>query len=213
MSVASRGSGWREHVVFLGRFLRSPRQIGAIAPSSPTLAEAMVDTFALDRAATIVELGPGTGALTAALVARAAPRVRILAIDREPAFVQRLCDRWPRLECVCDSAVELPRIAAERALGPVDCILSGLPFASLPAATMTRILDGIEETLRPGGTFTTFQYVHAYALPPAISFRREIHARMGSTPSRKMVVWNLPPAYVLSWTRTIHSSTGSTPRR
>jgi phospholipid N-methyltransferase len=132
----------------------------------------------------------------------------VLAIEREPLFVQRLRQQWPRVESVCASAAALPSIAAERGLQPIDFIISGLPFASLPAAVTTEILDGIEHTLRPGGTFTTFQYVHAYRLPPAVAFRREISSRMKSAPSRTLVVKNLPPAYVLTWKRAASSEAG-----
>lgn len=201
MTGASNGSGWREHLLLLGRFLCHPRSIGAVAPSSPALAEAMVQDFDLDGAVQVIELGPGTGALTAALVPRLGPSSRILAIDREPLFVERLQRQWPGVESVCGSATALREIAAERGLGPVDLIMSGLPFASLPVAVTTQILDGIEHTLRPGGTFATFQYVHAYRWPSAVAFRRAISRRMGSPPVRTLVLKNLPPAYVLRWQR------------
>jgi phospholipid N-methyltransferase len=55
--------------------------------------------------------------------------------------------------------------------------------------------------LKPGGTFTAFQYVHAYALPPAIAFRQDLSARFGGAPSRRLVLRNIPPAFVLRWTR------------
>ncbi len=201
MTSAPNGSGWREHLLLFGRFLKAPRSIGAIAPSSPALAEAMVAALRLGGADRIVELGPGTGALTSALVARLHPGARVLAIDREPMFVERLRARWPQVECVCASAVALPALAAERGLLPIDHILSGLPFASLPAPVTARILEGIEETLRSDGTFTTFQYVHAYRMRQAAVFRRELSARLGSEPERTLVLRNLPPAYVLTWRR------------
>lgn len=190
-----------EHLLFLGRFLRSPRSIGAIAPSSPALAAAMVHGVDWDGHKRVVELGPGTGALTAALVACVGPSARILAIDREPVFVERLHERWPQIEAVCASASALPIIAGERGLDAVDFIISGLPFASLPAAVTNQIVDGIERTLRPGGTFTTFQYVHAYPMPTALAFRRDISARLRAAPVRTLVMKNIPPAFVLSWTR------------
>ena len=201
MTVASNGSGWREHLLLFGRFLRSPRSIGAIAPSSPALADAMVQPMRLDGGDRVVELGPGTGALTSALVARLRPETRVLAIDREPVFVERLRARWPQVDCVCASAAALQTLAAERGLLPIDHIVSGLPFASLPAEVTTRILDSIEESLRTNGTFTTFQYVHAYRMRQATAFRRELSDRLGSEPRRTLVMRNLPPAYVLTWTR------------
>jgi phospholipid N-methyltransferase len=201
MSAASNGNGWREHLLLFARFLRHPRTIGAIAPSSAALAVAMVDTFDLGGAIRVVELGPGTGVFTAALVARLGPAARLLAIDREPAFIARLRDRWPHVEAVCDSAAALPALASARGLLPVDVIISGLPFASLPQATTQEILDGIQTALRPGGSFSTFQYVHAYRFPAAVAFRRSISERMRSQPGRRLVMRNVPPAYVLNWTK------------
>jgi phosphatidylethanolamine/phosphatidyl-N-methylethanolamine N-methyltransferase len=201
MSRAGNGAGWREHLLLLSRFVRHPRSVGAIAPSSPSLARAMVQHLDLNGRVRVVELGPGTGAFTCAIVSRLEPSGRYLAIDRDPVFVERIKRQWPQVDCVCASATELPALAAERGMTPVDHVVSGLPFASLPGAVTTQILDGLERALRPGGTFTTFQYVHAYRLPAAIAFRRDITQRMGTTPIRSIVMRNLPPAYVLTWQR------------
>ncbi len=199
MSEGPGGSGWRAHLLFLGRFLRSPRTIGAIAPSSKALAAAMVRPIARGHAGRVVELGPGTGSFTAAIVACLSGSSRLLAIDREATFVDRLRRQWPQADFVCASAADLPALAAERHFLPIDHIVSGLPFASLPGTVTREILDGILSSLRPEGTFTTFQYVHAYGLPPAMAFRREINERMGGEPTRDLVVRNIPPAYVLTW--------------
>jgi phospholipid N-methyltransferase len=190
-----------EHVLFLGRFLRNPRTVGAIAPSSRRLAREMVGGIDFERPVRIVELGAGTGAFTREIVERLGPEGRYLGVDIDAAFVARIRDRWPRIDCVCAPAETLPALAAERRLAPVDHIVSGLPFASLPGATSRSILDAIAATLRVGGTFTTFQYLHAYRLPPAVAFRREIRSRFGAGPSSTLVVWNVPPAYVLTWRR------------
>jgi phosphatidylethanolamine/phosphatidyl-N-methylethanolamine N-methyltransferase len=199
MSHAPGGSGLREHLLFLGRFLRSPRTIGAIAPSSRALAAAMVRPVSASEGCRVVELGPGTGSLTAAIMGCLGKTSRLLAIDREASFIDRLRRQWPQADFVCASAADLPELAAERHFLPIDHIVSGLPFASLPGTVTRDILDGILRSLRPRGTFTTFQYVHAYGLPPAVAFRREINDRMGGPPARVLVVRNIPPAYVLTW--------------
>lgn len=199
MSTASSRTGSRGRLLLLGRFLVNPRTVGAIAPSSAALANRTVAALARDPHARVVELGPGTGAFTGALVERLGPDARILALDIEPAFVDTIRRQWPSVDCVCASAATLPTIAAERDFLPADHVISGLPFASLPGPLTLEILDGIQRTLKPGGTFTTFQYVYSYILPPAIAFRRAMTQRMGAPPTRELVLRNLPPAFVLRW--------------
>jgi phospholipid N-methyltransferase len=192
---------WREQLHFFGRFLRNPRDIGAVAPSSRVLARAMVDGLELDGAVRVVELGPGMGSFTAAIRERLGPSGRLLAIDVEPTFVASIQRRWPGVDVVCASASTLPELAAARGLVPVDHVISGLPFASLPGPVTRGILQGIEKTLRPGGTFTAFQYVYSYGLPAAIAFRRDMNARMGGRMTARLVMRNIPPAFVLRWQR------------
>jgi phosphatidylethanolamine/phosphatidyl-N-methylethanolamine N-methyltransferase len=175
--------------------------VGAVAPSSARLARRMVEGRDL-AGARVVELGPGTGSFTGAIVERLGPASRFLAIDIEPAFVETLRRRWPQVDFVCASAEQLPSLAAERGLMPVDHILSGLPFATLPAAVTRGILEGVERTLRSGGTFTTFQYVTSYHWRASAAFRQDIGGRLGSEPIRRLVMWNIPPAWVLTWTKS-----------
>jgi phospholipid N-methyltransferase len=199
MADSSNGTSLREHVLLFSRFLRSPRTVGALTASSRALAETMVEDLDLRRAGHIVELGPGTGVFTAAIVDRLGPDTRFLAVDIDPEFVRRLRLRWPDIECVCASAAQLDQLTAERGLQPVDHIVSGLPFVSLPLAMTRQILESIGHVLRPGGTFTTFQYLHGYRLPSAVTFRRLMSEKMGGPPHNRLVLRNFPPAVVLTW--------------
>ena len=193
--------GSRGHGLLFAKFLRNPRIIGAVAPSSRALARAMVATLPADAPVSIVELGPGTGAFTGAILDRVGPSARVLAMDLEPEFVETVRRAWPTVACVCESAENLESLVASHGLGPIDHIISGLPFASLPAAMTQRILDGVERALRPGGTFAQFQYLHGFGMPPGRAFRREMSARMGGRPTRRFVLWNIPPACVFTWRR------------
>jgi phosphatidylethanolamine/phosphatidyl-N-methylethanolamine N-methyltransferase len=195
-------SEWREHLVFLGALMRNPRAIGAIAPSSVELARRVSEH--VTPGSRVIELGPGTGVVTRELLARIGEDGTLLAVDTDRAFVERIRRAWPGIDCVCASAETLPVLTAERGWADVEHIVSGLPFASLPAATTRLILNGVQQVLRVGGTFTTFQYLHAYRMPPAAAFRRELSARLGCQPSSRMVFRNVPPAFVLSWRRQAH---------
>jgi phosphatidylethanolamine/phosphatidyl-N-methylethanolamine N-methyltransferase len=190
---------WHDHRLFLSHFRKNPRTVGAIAPSSRRLARAMLDGLTLEPGMRVVELGPGTGAITGEIARRLPAGTSCLAIDIDPVFTARVAARWPQIDAVCDRAERLHEILRDRDLLPVDHIVSGLPFASLPGGATRAIVEAIAATLRPGGTFTTFQYIHAYGLPPAIAVRRTLSGLMGTRPTFGRVMANLPPAFVIRW--------------
>jgi phosphatidylethanolamine/phosphatidyl-N-methylethanolamine N-methyltransferase len=200
--IRASGSEWREHLAFLGALMRNPRSVGAIAPSSIHLARKLSQH--VTPGSRVMELGPGTGAVTRELLARTGESGALLAVDTDRTFVEQIRRAWPGIDCVCASAETLPVLAAERGWADVEHIVSGLPFATLPAATTRLILDGVHQVLRVGGTFTTFQYLHAYRMPLAAAFRRELSVRLGGQPSSRAVFRNVPPAFVLSWRRLAH---------
>jgi phosphatidylethanolamine/phosphatidyl-N-methylethanolamine N-methyltransferase len=193
---------FREHVFLFRRFLRSPRTVGALTPSSRALASAMIDALDLGPGKTVAELGPGTGALTARIVERLDPGARFLAVDIDSAFVEQVRLRWPHVECVCASAEQLHLLAKHRGMFPLDHIVSGLPFVSLPSLMTKQILESVCAALRPGGTFTTFQYLHGYGLSRAADFRTAMSARMTQAAQTRVVLRNVPPAIVISWTKS-----------
>ncbi len=192
----------QDHVLLVSRFLRNPRAVGAVAPSSRPLAAAMSDHIRSGMASRVIELGPGTGAFTSALLSSLADKSSLLAVEIDPVFASVLQRRWPDLDVACASAETLPALMSARGIGAVDHVISGLPFVSLPAPVVTRTLAAVSAVLRPGGTFTTFQYAHCYSWPSAQAFRREVSTVLGAgLPTRRLVVANAPPALVLRWTR------------
>jgi phospholipid N-methyltransferase len=155
----------------------------------------------------VAELGAGTGRITTEIARWLPDDGLALAIDVDPAFVTQLSDRWPRVEAVCAQAESLGELARARGIAAFDHIFSGLPFASLPAATTQRILYVVARWLRVGGTFATFQYLHAWHFPSAVSFRRTATRRLGADPVCRFVGANVPPAVVLRWRKTEESDT------
>jgi phosphatidylethanolamine/phosphatidyl-N-methylethanolamine N-methyltransferase len=196
--VTERRSG-ASYLMFLGKFLRNPRNVGSVVPSSRALAREMARAVPTSPDAAVVELGPGTGALTREVIAVLAPGERFLAVEIDPEFCAELRARWPEIDCECGSAANLPAMLDARRWSGVNHVLSGLPFASLPAAISRAILTAVARSLVPGGTFSTFQYVHAYATPPAMKFRKQMAADFGPLRSRQLVLRNFPPAFVMTW--------------
>ncbi|OYT73132.1 MAG: methyltransferase [Chloracidobacterium sp. CP2_5A] len=186
-------------IVFLKSFFKRPRQTGAIAPSSRQLAQAMVARADLGHARFVVELGPGTGAFTGAILAALPRGADFLAIERNPELVTFLRRRLPQANVVCDDAAHLWRHIAERA-APPSAVFCGLPLSWLPAGERDAVLDAVAAVLPLGGTLTLFQYIHAAGTPPGRQVQREL-ARRFRRVERYPTWWNLPPAYVLHCVR------------
>ncbi len=163
----------------------------------------MLEGLDLKSGMRIVEFGPGTGSFTGEIFHRLPGDGQYLGIERERAFVEILQKRFPRGDFALDSVAQLREIADARGLLPVDHIISGLPFASLPQSLTLEVLDAIGEVLRPGGTFTTFQYLHAYRFASARTFRARMAERFGPIRERRLEWRNLPPAYVFTWQKPV----------
>jgi phosphatidylethanolamine/phosphatidyl-N-methylethanolamine N-methyltransferase len=191
----------KEHLAFLQVLFRAPARTGAIAPSSVHLARAMVKGLTIELGQTLVEFGPGTGALTAEIHRILPSQSSYLGVEIEPRFAELLRRRFPDLRVVEGSAEEAPRFVAEAGCAQVKAIVCGLPFATLPAGVQDGVIRALDVLVGPGAQFRTFQYIHAYPLPPAVRFRHRMTDLFGPHTREATVVRNLPPAYVLSWSR------------
>lgn len=181
---------------FLGEFLKAPGSIGAIAPSSPQLAEAITEAAGVGQARVIVELGPGTGALSAAIRRKRRPEATYFAIEANASFVEDMRHRYPDVTVYHDSAVAIRRYLEAAGQTHCDCIVSGLPFATFPDALQDDLLTAIREALGPGGRFATFAYLQGLLVRQGRRFRRRLHEEFPNV-SRTPTVWrNMPPAFV-----------------
>lgn len=140
----------------------------------------------------IVDLGPGTGGTTAALLAHAAPDSRVLAIEKTDEFMEPLSSlEDPRLIVEHGDAVEIDRLLTLHEMPPPDVIVSGIPFSSIPPDTAMEIIRAVHHSLAPGGLFLAYQLrddVHRYA-----------SMEFGKPTSRRWVMWNLPPLCITTW--------------
>lgn len=187
-----------ERVRFLCEFARHPRSTGAIGPSSPELAHAMVRDMGLERAKLVVELGAGTGAFTSEIVASLPSRASLVAMELNPRLAGSLEDAFPssRVRVVCDSAERLCRHLGRPQTGRVDAVVSGLPWVFFSAEQQRAILQQVRRALRRGGRFATFAYAHAAWLPSGVKFRRELRAVFPECRILPIVWRNLPPAFI-----------------
>ena len=181
---------------FFAAMLRKPGQIGAVAPSSPSLAGVIASVVPTAGAPVVVELGPGTGAVTTAIDARLDPGARHLAVELDPRMAGFLRQAHPGLEVVEGDAAKLQSLLEERGVEHADAVVSGLPWALFDDVTQASILSQVAAVIGPDGVFATFAYRHGMALAAARRFRRTLHATFAEVQLTPTVWRNMPPAFV-----------------
>lgn len=186
-----------DRVRFLAAFVKDPFQTASITPSSTHLAQTMIADMDLSRANVVVELGPGTGVFTRAILDALRPGARLICVEVNPELARTLAARFPRAEVINDSAHHLGRyLGALGVPGGVDCVISGLPWVLFSAIEQRRLLAPLVSGLRPGGRFATFAYTHAAWLPAGRRFRRMLDDTFDEVVVTAQVWRNLPPAFV-----------------
>ncbi len=148
----------KEHVKFFGQYVLKPRAVGAVSPSSPSLARKMLKWIDWPNVGTVVEYGPGTGAFTKHILSRMHPGTRFLAIEVNPNFISILSRRYPEVRVYQDSVENVQPICRQEGIDEVDVIISGLPWASFRKKDQAKYLRAMMGVLRPGGCFATFAY-------------------------------------------------------
>lgn len=186
-----------DQALFLRQWLRAPARMGAVAPSSRRLAEAVCAAVPERGEPVVVELGAGTGPFTAEIQRRLRGRGRHLAVEIDPLLAARLAHRYPAAEVIRRDAVQLRQLLDERRVYGADVVVSGLPWALFPHATQERLMDATASALGPAGTFTAFTYLHAVPLAAARRFRELLTDRFEEVVPSRTIWRNTPPAFVL----------------
>lgn len=143
---------------FLKSSITAPKRTGAQWPSGPGLCRAMAEAVNVDLPGTIVELGPGTGVVTEALLKRGIAPERLALIEASPDFCRLLRPRFPDLLLVEGNAFDLMKIVAERKLEPVAAVVSSLPLLTQPRLRRIDLLRMAFHCMQPDGVFIQFTY-------------------------------------------------------
>jgi phosphatidylethanolamine/phosphatidyl-N-methylethanolamine N-methyltransferase len=177
-----------DEVRFLRSWIEKPLHVGAVMPSGRLLARTMahyVDPYAEGP---VVELGPGTGAITNALIERGVDQKRLVLVEYNPGFCALLRDRYPQAKVVQGDAYTL-RDTLWNVLGaPATAIVSGLPLVTKPMMTRLKLVRDAFAALVPGAPFVQFTYA---VIPPIPKSLPGV-----STEASERIWMNLPPARV-----------------
>ena len=179
-------------IAFLKGFLDRPKEVGSIIPSSHWMERRITRTAEVATADVLIELGPGTGGTTKALLRAMKPDAKLLAIEINPGFCDLLTEtiRDPRLIVHHGSAADIPEALAKHELAAPNAVLSGIPFSTMPRELGLSILESVKQSLAPGGRFVAYQ------------FRGVVHAlgkRVFGPASIQLELLNMPPMRVYRW--------------
>jgi phospholipid N-methyltransferase len=193
---ATRNVPRKDHrLAFLRGFLNRPKEVGSIIPSSRFMEKRIANAAELARVKLAIELGPGTGGTTKALLREMAPGAKLLAVEINPDFVGLLKKtlRDPRLIVHQGSATEIPSALAKYDLGQPEVILSGIPFSTMDWELGLGILRAVHASLPVGGRFVAYQ------------FRDRVESLGNDVFGRANVeteLLNVPPMRVYRWEKT-----------
>lgn len=177
--------------MFLLEYIKNPRKVGAVAPSSRFLASKMLSQVDFENAKCIIEYGPGTGAFTEKLVARASENTKIILIEINKEFYHKLNKLYGHKKNVLilnESVENIDEILSRHNVKKVDYIVSGLPFASLPKEVSDKILTKTANIIEDNGEFITFQYSLV---------KKKLFDKFFEEIKTDKTYMNIPPAYVL----------------
>jgi phosphatidylethanolamine/phosphatidyl-N-methylethanolamine N-methyltransferase len=176
--------------VFLQEWLANPQRMGSVVPSSRKLAAAMAHWLPSDPESFVLELGPGTGAVTEALLERGLREDRLVAIEHNPKMARLLREKFPRAHIITGDAWKLDELLRSRRepIENVGTVFSSLPLLNFSEDQAEALAQKIRAVLQPQGNWVQYSYrIHKLRTRGASSFK--LHA--------SKIVWlNLPPARV-----------------
>jgi len=183
-----RGIRLDDEVRFIRSWIERPLSIGAVTPSGKILARTMARYVDPNSEGPVVELGPGTGPVTEALVEAGVAPSRLVLVEFNPTFCRLLRARYPEATLVQGDAYSMRRLLETLLLQPAAAVVSGLPLVTKPIGMRLRLIRDAFDLMLPGAPFVQFTYSVASPLPRRLG---------GFTAEASERIWmNIPPARV-----------------
>lgn len=177
---------------FFKGFLKRPKEVASIVPSSPFLIRRVLAAGAVDQARVIVELGPGTGVVTEAILRRMNGDSTLVAVEINADFVELVRRKFKdsRLSLHRGPSTEIEEALAAAGCATADLVVSGIPFSTIGREEGSRTLEAVRRVLAPYGRFVAYQvrdHVRRFAEP--IFGSAEVHAELRNIPPMRVFVW------------------------
>lgn len=190
--MMTKGTG-RDTIEFVKAAIRRPLEVSTVFPTSRSLAETLLSFANLSQAETVVELGPGTGAITRHLAPRLIRPQSYLGIEIDEPMVNYLRQEYPDLRFEAGPAEILARV---QSADSVDVVVSSLPWTIFSDEVQERTIAAIHQSLKPGGMFVTYICANALWYPQAKAFIGRLKDTFKDVQRSDLEWRNIPPAYV-----------------
>ncbi len=179
---------------FIKQSLSHPQQVGAFCASSRPMGFTMTDAIEIEKAGSIVEIGPGDGVFTQVICERKAENADFMAVEINPEFCEVLTERFPGVKVKNGCASTLGEMLREEGMAPPEAVISALPWSVFPDELQDKLLGGVVEAMAPGGAFSSIAYISGLWLPAARKFRKKLDSTFARVDVSRIQWRNLPPA-------------------
>lgn len=181
---------------FIAAWLHSPLKVGAVVPSSRSLAKAMAVQIDVENPGAVIELGPGTGVVTHALLKAGIAADRLLVIERDKRMFGVMASQFPELRVICADAMELDKVIAKERITQVNAVVSSLPLLSMPKMVRGVIEKQMAEAIGDEGIIVQFTYGPKSPISGDELTKYKLRGKRVKT-----VIANIPPAHVWVYKR------------
>jgi phospholipid N-methyltransferase len=178
-----------EQLLLFGRnFIKHPKMLGSLIPSSRFLVNHVLDQVDWPRARVLLEYGPGVGTFTSEILRRMNPDAVLIALETNADFVHYLRSRLrdDRLHVLHGSAADADVALAQLKLRQADCVISGIPYTTMPSSLRDDILQKTHSILAPEGIFLVYQFTRTVLpyLQQVFGFVRQDFEPLNVMPAR-----------------------------
>ena len=187
------GKKFNDEIRFFKGLMDKPRSVGAIMPTSSITAKRMASVINPHSPLPVLELGPGTGVITKAIMARGVPAEKIFSIEFSSDFYHHLVDSFPGVNFINGDAFDLDTTLDGFDNLMFDTVISGIPLLNFPMHARVRLLESLLDRLPPGRPVVQFSYG---AMSPIIAQPDRYHVQHFD-----FIIRNIPPAQIWLYRR------------
>lgn len=177
-----------DEIRFIRGVMAQPKTVGAIMPTSARMAAKMASIIDTGSGLPVLELGPGTGVITKAILARGVKAENLVSIEYSTSFYEHLRQRYPGVNFINGDAFNIEETLAQYRGQKFDCVISGIPLLNFPMHLRVRLIESLLDLMPAGRPVVQF----SYGPKSPVAKRPDVYR----TEHFDFVMRNIPPAQI-----------------